>query len=791
MPANTSSRPRRQALGPCTLTVLLMLAACGGADTSEAEAGSLAEEQPGASGSILRLQVLSDQVSPPAPQVVAHYVPGDSDRPWRRSENNYHEVTESGGEKVVRIESDVPSNVGIEAPLDLTTFDRVDALVRIPEGEEELLRISLHRGVGRVLVSAILTVTGTGDWQTVDFPLPGIERQEGLITDVALQVAGESSWTEVRAIDVLRQRAAALLPAPGEEPALVDHGSDARRGWGLDPQMGAIWRLDEGLSKGDARLRFSYATGPSLRGAELVVEGLDEQARVLPLESAERRWERFDEALPRLAAGHEVHFFVRASTDERLGPTALAELHVEWPVLAPPGGDQDTETPHAPLVLLVTSDTHRGDHVSRGGTRGLVNTPRIDALGARGVQFTNAFAPSNMTNPSHVALMTGESPRDTRIVGNQSPLDDAAVTLAERFAAAGWATAAAVSVHHIYHPFSGLGQGFDRYDGPEPRTDFRNQRRPGHVAVERALEWIDERNDQPLFLWVHVFDVHGPYEAKADFVERYAGHTGGGVDANADPVPSGALPKWIMDSPEEMANVRGNHNRYRAAVDQVDELLGRLFVHPRATGSRGIVGLTADHGESFGRHELWWTHHGLYTDQLHVPLIVAGGGLPEGLQSDAPVEMVSLGSTLMELAGLDPTEHPAPTLDVTGERPSTPRFALGFSGEKAAIDHEGWLLILNLQHHKHDQGPREFRKGDVELYHVEDDPACERDLAGFENARVERLKGALIRWLNDARTEGYATVFNVSATAVKRLEAMGYSGMTESPNSGAWYVRDQ
>lgn len=777
---------------PWVLSLLFLLGSCGGSDPSSDEsAGSAgAGSTPkgiSADTGLERLMVRSNQERPPSPRMIAHCAPDDEGRQWRRRRDEFYDVIDSGKGAIVRIESDTPSNVGVALPLSMDTFDRVDLEVRIPEGEEELLRVTLLRGQTQVLLSGIKPTAGTGAFQRVSFPLPGIERQTGSITDVTMQIGGEASWTEVKSIDVLRQRAAALLPAPGEEPGLVDHGSDARRGWGLDPQVGAIWKVAKTRKEGSARLRFSYATGPELMGAQLSVNGLGNREHVLDLAGETKEWKRFDEPLPQLDLGAEIHFFITANSPSTVGPSALAELHLEVPSESPSGTGADA----APLVLLVTSDTHRGDHLGRGGTGGLVSTPRIDALGRRGVQFTNALAPANMTNPSHVALMTGESPRDTRIVGNQSPLGFDAVTLAERFAAAGWATAAAVSVHHICHPYSGLGQGFDRYDGPEPRTDYRNQRRPGEVAVEKALGWIDERGDQPLFLWVHVFDVHGPYEAEPSYVERYDGQDGAGIAPGLDPVPTAPLPTWISESKEKSAHVRGHHDRYRAAVDQVDALLGRLFDHPRARGPRGIVGLTADHGESFGRHELWWTHHGLYTDQLHVPLIVAGGGLPEGLQTDAPVEMVSLGATLMELAQLDTSEHPAAPLDVHGDRPAEPRYALGYSGEKAAIDHEGWLLMLALRDHKFDLGPRKFVKGEFELYHVETDPTCDLNLADVETERGARMKKALIRWLGDARAEGYATVFNVSEEAVKRLQALGYGGLTDSPNSGAWYVEDE
>jgi arylsulfatase A-like enzyme len=65
---------------------------------------------------------------------------------------------------------------------------------------------------------------------------------------------------------------------------------------------------------------------------------------------------------------------------------------------------QTSSTP--PTVLLVTSDTHRGELL--GTTAGgLVRTPALDALAARGVVFLDAMSTSNATNPSHGGRRTG------------------------------------------------------------------------------------------------------------------------------------------------------------------------------------------------------------------------------------------------------------------------------------------------------------------------------------------------------------------------------------------------
>lgn len=64
-------------------------------------------------------------------------------------------------------------------------------------------------------------------------------------------------------------------------------------------------------------------------------------------------------------------------------------------------------------------------------------------------------------------------------------------------------------------PEGGLGRGFDVFDGPE------SSERAGEETIRRALDWLP--TDQSAFLWVHVYEPHGPYEGKgATDVERYA-----------------------------------------------------------------------------------------------------------------------------------------------------------------------------------------------------------------------------------------------------------------------------
>ena len=100
--------------------------------------------------------------------------------------------------------------------------------------------------------------------------------------------------------------------------------------------------------------------------------------------------------------------------------------------------------PGAKSVVLVTIDTLRADHVGAYGAEG-VETPTLDGLAASGVRFETAITATPITLPSHASILTGMDPPDHGVRHNGTfKLDAEVTTLAERFAAGGWATGAFV-----------------------------------------------------------------------------------------------------------------------------------------------------------------------------------------------------------------------------------------------------------------------------------------------------------------------------------------------------------
>lgn len=167
--------------------------------------------------------------------------------------------------------------------------------------------------------------------------------------------------------------------------------------------------------------------------------------------------------------------------------------------------------PGPPLVALVTIDTWRLDHFSPE------LTPGLWALSEEGERFDNAWTPIGLTSPAHATMLTGLAPGQHGMEANNHhgytlPEAVARVHLDERWAT--WPKGAFVSAYPA-GPEGGLGVGFDVFDGPEAGE------RPGQETVQAALAWLP--TDRSAWIWVHVYEPHGPYKGTgATDPERYA-----------------------------------------------------------------------------------------------------------------------------------------------------------------------------------------------------------------------------------------------------------------------------
>ena len=410
----------------------------------------------------------------------------------------------------------------------------------------------------------------------------------------------------------------------------------------------------------------------------------------------------------------------------------LPGLYSRLPVAALSAACRAQPAPSAPVgrpdVVLVTIDTLRADHA----TPALM--PTLAALSARGLRFTTARTVAPLTLPAHTSLMTGLYPprHGVRLNGVRG-LSPGVPTLAQAFSSAGYETAAFIGAFVLDRRF-GLSESFAEYDDRIPRQkgamDRLEAERRGSDVVDSAVRWLTQparTRGRPLFLWVHLYDPHAPYE------------------------------------PPDESRRRANGDAYGGEVSYADEQVGRLIAALTSAGlSDPLIVVMGDHGESLGEHGE--PGHGmlLYEGAVRIPLVIAGPGVPHGERSD-PVSLVDVAPTLLARAGLPPwpdldgrdllAEGAAEDREVYGET-EYPRTA-GWS-PLAMLANARWKLV---------DGPQPELYDSMADAHETSDRAGERpkDVAGMRQ-RLAPMRSARIQ----------ATQPAMPAEVERKLRALGY-----------------
>ena len=156
-----------------------------------------------------------------------------------------------------------------------------------------------------------------------------------------------------------------------------------------------------------------------------------------------------------------------------------------------------------PDVVLVTVDALRRDHVGAYDAA-MHLTPALDALAEEALVFEDTVTPAPLTASGLASILTGRLPIQHRLrTDTQGQLHKAEVTLEAYLRGAGYRTGAFFASTIPVH--AGLARGYETLSAPA------GAERPSQETVQAALEWIREREDTPLFVWIHLCDPRGPW----------------------------------------------------------------------------------------------------------------------------------------------------------------------------------------------------------------------------------------------------------------------------------------
>ena len=389
----------------------------------------------------------------------------------------------------------------------------------------------------------------------------------------------------------------------------------------------------------------------------------------------------------------------------------------------------------APDVILVSIDTLRADHLSSYGYE-RQTSPFLDSLAAEGVRFARARSASPWTLPAHTTMLTGQLPATHRVVDDSLSLSDTVPYLPDLLSRAGYRTGGFVSTLYVSKMF-GFQRGFHEFDDFGIETERENLRGEtiAEDVIDRALSWWSEQPaEEPVFLFLHFYDVHYTYDPPAPY------------DTMFDRPPEKGDRKYknyfhFLKHPVDDVQMAHQVAQYDEAIRYVDAQLKRLDDAAREAGRQVRWVVTSDHGEEFGERGSWGHAHTLYAEQLHIPLIVSGAGLPSGQVVEGWVGNHDIAPTIAAWADVAGSLHAdginlAPAMSGTAV-PDRPFLAetTRFKTNRISLLEDGLRLEWDL------------KSNSIELFDPIADPTESTDLTTSRPGEIKRMTQRAIELL--------------------------------------------
>lgn len=442
------------------------------------------------------------------------------------------------------------------------------------------------------------------------------------------------------------------------------------------------------------------------------------------------------------------------------------------------------------FVFFLVDDLGWKDLGCYGST--FYETPNVDALAARGMRFTDAYAACPVCSPTRASILTGKYPAriDTtdyfgaaqpdkleqrknyrkpllpaRYV-DRLPLDE--VTIAEAFKQAGYATFFAGKWHLGPPGFWPEQQGFDvnkggitrggpygpgkyfsPYGNPRLKDGPPGEHLPQRLANE-AVKFLEDVGEKPFLLYLSFYSVHTPLMTRPELKAKY--------QAKAKSVDHRG-PRFIPEGKRQARQVQ-DHAVYGGMVEAMDEAVGtvtRALERLGRIGGTAIIfmsdngGLSTSEGSPTSNVPLRAGKGWLYEGGIREPMIMVWPGRVEpGSVCRAPVISTDFYPTMLAMAGLPlrPKQHVdglsmLPLLLQSGaiRRDAIywhyPHYGNQGGSPGSAIRDGDWKLI------------EFFEDSRLELYNLREDIAEKRNVVDEHPDRAAAMHTKLKSWRRD------------------------------------------
>jgi arylsulfatase A-like enzyme len=362
-------------------------------------------------------------------------------------------------------------------------------------------------------------------------------------------------------------------------------------------------------------------------------------------------------------------------------PVLLATLAIglsqnQGPVAATP------IVPNQPnIVLVMTDDEDVAIHAFMPKTKAL--------LADQGTTFDNFFVSYPFCCPSRASILRGQYAHNTHIVGNEQPwggfekfrllgLEES--TVATWLQDAGYHTAMIGKYLNRYIPErDGVPPGWDEWyvgGNAHPSYNYTLNENGRTVAYgDRPEDYLNDvltgkavqaiRNasaaGQPFFVYVLPFTPHSPSVAAPR-------HEGMFADAALPRTPAfdeadvSDKPAFIRGIPpldeKRIGRLEDEYRRRLASLQAVDDMVESIVTELEAAQvlENTYVIYSSDNGFHLGEHRLPAGKDFPYEEDIRVPAVMRGPGVPEGQRIDAIVLNSDFAPTFAEIAGIEPPD---------------------------------------------------------------------------------------------------------------------------------------
>lgn len=310
-----------------------------------------------------------------------------------------------------------------------------------------------------------------------------------------------------------------------------------------------------------------------------------------------------------------------------------------------------------------------------------VKSPNIDRLAARGVRFDRNYCQYPLCGPSRASFMSGKRPENLGIYNLTTPLRSVmpdGLFLPEYFRKNGYFTAGAGKVYHNVKMND--AQSWDFYqDGPsqDPQDIAALKNRAEGADGRPAWQMLDgdgsltrdgmngktisnyiatkSLEQKPFFLAVGFHKPHLPWTAPKRFFDLYdTTRLKIASEAKMVNIPAIAL-QTELSGFEQPSSRLAAMKAYLACISSTDYQIGLLLdqLDQHHLWENTIVVLIADNGFHLGDHEGLWAKLSAFENATRVPMIFAGANILKGKVVTAPVELIDVYPTLLELCQFD------------------------------------------------------------------------------------------------------------------------------------------